>query len=168
LIYVYKVWLPFDARLCVKKWCQTLYRAVSVLNNPMPCPASFFDAMSGIIKLTISIPVVTYTALACDPSFVEDACQNSASFVGSCHVFYSHPYSSRLVSKWHVLNKILSSLFLQVSLKKLYRNAMIKIFQLFCVTRKKNISKSHNFIFWWYTLIKSTVSRSLVQNFHQP
>ena len=46
--YLYGVQLLFDARHGVKKRCQTWHRVVLTLTNPMPCLASFLDAMSGV------------------------------------------------------------------------------------------------------------------------
>ena len=37
----------------------------------MPCLASFFDAMSGVKKLTNFIPVITYPTLANEPSNID-------------------------------------------------------------------------------------------------
>ena len=43
----------FDARHGVKKRCQTWHRINQWLDNPMPCLASFFDAMSGVKKACV-------------------------------------------------------------------------------------------------------------------
>jgi len=69
----------FYARRGVKKQCQTwLHRINQCYDSPMPYLASFFDAMSGVKKLTNTIPGINRPHSAFEPSFVPARnCQTS-------------------------------------------------------------------------------------------
>jgi len=58
----------FDARHGVKKQCQTRHRVILALIYSMPCLASFFDAMSGVKKLTNLYPAINCTTSVNEPS----------------------------------------------------------------------------------------------------
>jgi len=57
---------PDMASKMYQKWIMA-----SKMDNPMPCLASFFDAISGVKKLPNFVPVINCTTSANEPSFIE-------------------------------------------------------------------------------------------------
>jgi len=57
-----------DERYDFKKRCQTWHQVDLALQKSMPCLALFFDAMSGVKKLTNFIPAIICSTLANEPS----------------------------------------------------------------------------------------------------
>ena len=54
----------------VRKWCRTWHRIVQCYDNPMPCLASFFYAMSGVKKLLNFVPAINFPTSAYEPSIL--------------------------------------------------------------------------------------------------
>jgi len=66
----YEVHKLFDARHGVKKRCHKWHWVIPALNNPMPCLASFFDAMPGVKKLINFMHTINCPTSAFEPSTV--------------------------------------------------------------------------------------------------